>query len=158
MIPLIGTALAFCAVAYITTSRTYAVLALSSIVNLYIDQFTRADDHYLMVVYSAIEFGTAWAILVFGDKHKIYQSTVLLAMLITHFCMEAALEYDNAWIIESGIYTYTITGLIIAQLMGAGYGVDRISTKPGSSGYRSKNNHLDGVNCEENYLLSGRQK
>jgi len=127
MIPLWMTVLAFLFAAYITSSRTYAVLALSAIVNIYLDNFTRADDQYLMVTYSAIEFFTCFAVLHFGDIHKLYQSVILFIMLSLHFTMEAALVFDYAVFIESGIYTYTMTGLIVAQLMGASRGTDKLS-------------------------------
>lgn len=127
MIPIWLTAFAFCSVAYLTGSRTYAVLALSSMVNIYIDHFTLSTDQYLMVTYSAIEFFTCLAVLHFGDSHKIYQSIVLFLMLSLHFSMEVALVTDSVWFIESGIYTYLMSVLIITQLMGAGRGMDTIS-------------------------------
>lgn len=127
MIPLWLTVFAFCTAAYLTNSRTYTVLALSSIANLYIDHFTSADDLYLMVVYSSIEFFTGLAVLYFGDIHKLYQTSMLTLFLIVHFTMECALVYDKVEYIESGIYIYLISGLIIAQLIGAGRGLNKIS-------------------------------
>jgi len=128
MIPVWITAFAFCFVAYLTGSRTYIVLALSSLANVYINHFTRSDDLYLMVTYSSIEFFTCLAVLHFGDWHKLYQSTILFMMLTLHFSMEAALVYDFAEFIESGIYTYIMMGLIIAQLIGASRGTDKFTT------------------------------
>jgi len=127
MIPIWITAFAFCSVAYLTGYITYAVLALSSIVNIYIDHFTSSSDQFLMVTYSSIEFFTCLAVIHLGDFHKIYQSVMLFLMLSLHFSMEMALTIDYVWFIESGIYTYLMSGLIIAQLMGAGRGMDKIS-------------------------------
>jgi hypothetical protein len=128
MIPFWLTILAFCFVAYLTRSRTYSILAFSAICNLYIDNFTHADDQYLMVTYASIEFFTAFCVLVFGDIHKLYQSSVLALMLLLHFTMEAALVVDDVWFIESGIYTYGMSLLIIVQLMGAGRGTKELTT------------------------------
>lgn len=126
MIPIWITAFAFCAVAYITKSRTYMVLALSSIINIYVDHFTRSDDLYLMVTYSSIEFFTCLSVLYLGDFHKIYQSVILFMMLCLHFVMELALDFDYAPFIESGIYVYSMSLLIVAQLVGAGRGMDKL--------------------------------
>ena len=153
MIPIWITALAFLSVAYLTRSRTYAVLALSSIFNIYVDHFTRSDDLYLMVTYSSIEFFTCLAILYYGDSHKIYQSIILFMMLCLHFVMEIALDYDYVPFIESGIYTYTMSGLIIAQLIGAGRGMDRTSYWPDSdrreTRYSFISNHRQGYSVSE---------
>jgi len=124
MIPLWVTVFAFLAVTYITKSKTYGILAFSALANAYIDHFTHADDQYLMVTYSTIEFFTALGVLYFGDFHKLYQTSMLTLMLIAHFIMEYALVYDKIAFIESGAYTYIISGLIIAQLIGAGRGMD----------------------------------
>lgn len=126
MIPLLITVIAFCAVAHLTKSITYSILALAYSFNAYLDNFTRADDSSLMVIYSSLDFATCLAIMYFGDIHKLYQSALLFAMLALHFAMEAALVYDYVPFIESGIYTYTMTGLIIAQLMGASRGMDKL--------------------------------
>lgn len=125
MIPLWVTVFAFAAVAYITKSRTYAILAFSALVNVYIDHFTHADDPYLMVTYSTIEFCTAIGVIYFGDIHKLYQSSMLALFLCAHFMMEFALVYDFTAIIYSNIYINTISILILAQLIGAGRGLDR---------------------------------
>jgi len=126
MIPLWLTALAFCSIAFLTGARTYAVLAIASMVNIYVDNFTSSTDQYLMVTYSSMEFFTCLAVLYFGDVHKLYQSVILFLMTVLHFVMEAALVFDNVFFIESGIYTYTMSALIILQLWGAGRGLDKI--------------------------------
>ena len=155
MIPLWITAFAFCSVAYFTGSRTYIVLALSSIVNIYIDHFTSDTDRFLMVTYSAIEFFTCLSILHFGNCHKIYQSTLLFLMLILHFVMEVALVNDYAWFIESEIYSYLMSGLIIAQLIGAGRGMDSIYW---ADSYRSKNSYLAYLDCQtSNFAKDGKK-
>lgn len=146
MIPLWITAMAFCAVAYLTNSRTYAVLALSAIVNIYIDHFTLETDQYLMVTYSLIEFFTCLAVFHFGDVHKLYQSIMLALMLVLHFTMEAALVFDYVDFIESGIYTYVMSGLIIAQLIGAGRGMD---TLPWTDSYRRETHYPNLFNHQE---------
>jgi hypothetical protein len=81
-----------------------------------------------MVTYASIEFFTSFGILLFGDIHKLYQSSVLALMLCLHLIMEAALVVDNVWFIESGIYTYGMSLLIIASLMGAGRGTKELTT------------------------------
>ena len=139
MIPIWITAFAFCSVAYLTKSRTYTILALSSIANIYIDHFTSETDLYLMVVYSAIEFFTCLAVIFYGDFHKLYQSVLLFMMLCMHFIMESALTIDSVLFIESQIYTYAMSGLIIAQLMGVGRGMDKIHW---TDSYRRKDNRI----------------
>ena len=141
MIPLWITVFAFAAVAYITKSRTYGVLAFSALANVYIDHFTHADDQYLMVTYSSIEFFTALAVLYYGDIHKFYQTSILTLMLLAHFFMEYALVYDKIEIIESSIYINTISGLIIAQLIGAGRGLNYSNSPYRPYHHSFKNNH-----------------
>ena len=142
MIPIWVTAFAFLAVGYLTKSRTYWVLAFSAFVNIYIDNFTHADDRYLIVTYSAIEFFTALGILYYGDIHTLYQTTALTLMVANHFAMEYALVYDKIAYIESGIYIHIISGLIIAQLIGAGRGLDNITNPYRPNPDRFKNNHF----------------
>lgn len=142
MIPLWVTVFAFAAVAYITKSRTYGVLAFSALANVYIDHFTHADDQYLMVTYSSIEFFTGLAVLYYGDIHKLYQTSILTMMLMAHFFMEYSLVYDRIAFIESGIYIYTISGLIIAQLIGAGRGLNYTHSPYRPYPDRFKDNHF----------------
>lgn len=146
MIPLWVTVFAFTAVAYITKSRTYAVLAFSALVNVYIDHFTHADDLYLMVTYSSIEFFTGLAVLYYGDIHKFYQTSMLTLMLMSHFVMEYALVYDKIAYIESGIYIYIMSGLIIAQLIGAGRGLDNSYSPYRPYPDRVENSHFSFFN------------
>lgn len=133
MIPLWIIVVAFSILAYITKSRTYMILAFSALVNVYVDTFTSADDQYLMVTYASIEFFTALAILYFGDVHKIFQSIILTLMLCNHYVMEFALTIDNVSYIESDIYSYIITLLIILQLIGAGRGMDKLTGLSGAN-------------------------
>lgn len=146
MIPLWITIVAFCTAACLTKSTTYAILAFSSIVNLYIDNFTQADDLYLMLTYSSIEFFTAMAVLFYGDIHKIYQSIILTAMVALHFTMETTLEYDYAEFIDSGAYVYIMSGLIIMQLLGAAHGMDKLTSQPWASNNRGKINIFNLLN------------
>jgi len=142
MIPLWVTVFAFLAVAYITKSRTYGVLAFSALVNVYIDHFTHSDDPYLMVVYSSIEFFTGLAVLYYGDIHKLFQTSVLTLLMAVHFTMEYALVYDKIAFIESNAYVYIISGLIIAQLIGAGRGLDNSYSPHRPNPNRFKNRHF----------------
>ena len=128
MIPLFLTVFAFCVMAYLIRSRTYSILAFSAICNLYIDHFTHADDQYLMVTYASIEFFTAFGVLIFGDIHKLYQSSVLAVMLSLHLVGQTSKILDNYYLFESGIYTYGMSLLIIVSLMGAGRGTDKLTT------------------------------
>lgn len=146
MIPLWGTFFAFAALAYITKSRTYLILAFSALVNVYIDVFTSSEDQYLMLIYSMIEFITALGVLYYGDIHKLYQTTILTMFLMTHFSMEFALIIDNVEFIESNIYTNVISSLIVLQLIGAGRGLDKLTSLPWSCYHRFKNYHLNIFN------------
>jgi hypothetical protein len=56
--------------------------------------------------------------------------------------MEYALVYDKIAVIESGVYTYIISGLIIAQLIGAGRGLDNAYSQYRTYPDRCKNNHF----------------
>lgn len=141
MIPLWITVFAFAVIAYITKSRTYGILALSALANVYIDHFTHADDQYLMITYSSIEFFTGIGVLYYGDIQKLYQTSILTLLLITHFTMEYALVYDKVIYIESGIYIYIISGLIVLQMIGAGRGLDKYNSLSGSNHHWRKNNH-----------------
>lgn len=146
MIPLWGTFFAFCVIALITHSRTYFVLAVSALVNLVVDDYTSTDDAYLVLVYSTIDFFTCLFVLFFGDFHKIYQSSMIVLMLFLHYTMEAALSLDNVEFIESGIYTYAMTFLIIMQLIGAGCGMDKHKTLSWSDYHRNKDSNLSLFN------------
>ena len=116
--------IAFFILALITRTRTYFILAICAYLNFVVDKFTSENDLYLMVIYSAIDFITCVTILVFGDILKVYQGTILLLMIFAHFMMEIALVNDNVFLIESDIYVYTVSLLIILQMIGARYGVD----------------------------------
>jgi hypothetical protein len=126
MIPLGITLLVFFVIGLLLKSKTYFILAIFSWINIYVDKFTTSHDLYLMLTYTSIDFLAALAILFFGDIHKIYQSVLLTLMVFAHCLMEMALVNDYSFFIESNIYTDTITLLLLAQMMGVFYGIDRI--------------------------------
>jgi hypothetical protein len=127
MIPLWINVFAFYALAFITKSRTFAILAFSAVINLAIDRYTSADSTWLMLVYSEIEFFTAIFILKYGDIQIAYQSILLSLMLVLHFFGQFAIINDNYYMFESGIYTFMMSILIIFQLLGAGCGTDKLN-------------------------------
>jgi len=128
MIPLWINVFAFYAIAFITKSRTFSILAFSALANLAIDRYTSSDSQWLMLIYSEIEFFTAIFVLKYGDIQKIYQSIMLAFMLTLHFTGQLFIVMDDYYIFESGIYTYTMSMLIIFQLLGAGCGTDKLNT------------------------------
>ena len=130
MIPLWINVFAFYALAFITKSRTFAILAFSAIANLAIDHYTSADSQWLMLVYAEIEFFTAIFILKYGDIQVAYQSILLALMLTLHFSGQFAIVSDNYYMFESGIYTFMMSMLIIFQLLGAGCGTNKFNTLP----------------------------
>ena len=67
---------------------------------------------------------------------------MLVLMLLLHFAMETALVVDNVEFIESGFYTHAMTFLIIAQLIGAGRGMDKYKRLSWSDYHRHKNNRF----------------
>lgn len=150
MIPLWETVFAFALVAYITKFKTYWILTVSALANVYIDQFTRPDDPYLMVTYSSIEFVTCILIIKFGDSNKLYQSIMLFLMLCLHFTMEAALVFDYGVFINSEIYVYAMSGLIVLQLIGDGRGMDKL---PWTNPYRRKTHYPDSFNYQTNNFI-----
>jgi len=128
MIPLWINVFAFYAIAFLTKSRTYSVLAFSALCNLVIDHYTSADSQWLMLVYSEIEFFTAVFVLKYGDSQKIYQSIILTLMLMLHFTGQLFIIADDYTFFENGTYTYVMSMLIIFQLLGAGCGTDKLNT------------------------------
>jgi hypothetical protein len=138
MIPLWINVFAFYAIAFITKSRTFSILAFSALVNLVIDRYTSADSQWLMLIYSEIEFITALLVIKYGDIQQAYQSIILTLMLVLHFSGQFALINDNYYIFESGIYTYIMSMLIIFQLLGAGCG-KQFNTLPRPNPNRWKN-------------------
>lgn len=142
-------AFAFCIAAFFSNSRTYAILALSAVITVYINQYLSSDDPMLMQHYSSIEFFTCLSILAIGDIHKLYQSLMLFLMSFFHFLMEAALIVDNEVFIESGIYSFAITLFIVMQLAGAGHGLDRNRGLHWPFANRSKDNHIVSVDSKK---------
>lgn len=118
--------LAFFAMALIIPSRTYAILAGFALINLVADQFTRADDISLMVVYSAIDYAAAYAVLKYGDIDKLKQSIILSCMITLHLLLE--LDQVSGASIVFDWYVYGISALILAQILGAKSGVDSVDT------------------------------
>jgi hypothetical protein len=134
--------IAFFILAVLTRTKTYFILATCAYLNFIVDKFTSENDLYLMVIYSAIDFITCVTILVFGDILKVYQGTILLLMIFAHFLMEMALVHDNVYLIESDIYVYTVSVLIILQMIGARYGVDNNNPLPWRNYHNYKINNL----------------
>lgn len=124
MIPIELTFLAFLFLAIVTSSRTYFILALFSLLNVCIYPFTSASDTYLLDIYSSIDFACGVAILLFGDIHKIYQSVFLSLMILCNALMEQALQIDFYYDISVGIYENLIAVFLIAQMMGVFRGTD----------------------------------
>lgn len=126
MIHLEITLLIFFAISIALKSRTFFVLALFAWINIYVDKFTTEDDLYLMLTYATVDFICAISILYFGDIQKLYQSSLLAAMILAHTLMEIVLVNDYVSLIESNTYLNTITVLLILQMLGGMYGTDRI--------------------------------
>lgn len=126
MIPLEATLLIFFAMGLMRKSKTFYVLALFAWFNIYIYPKTTADDLYLMLTYTTVDFFAALVVLHFGDIQKFYQTSLLALMILAHLIMEAALIQDWVGFIESGVYIHTITALLILQMLGGFYGTDRI--------------------------------
>lgn len=127
MIPLEMTLLIFFVIGLIRKSKTFYVLAIFAWLNIYIYPKTTADDLYLMLTYTTVDFFAALAILHFGDIQKLYQTSILALTIVMHLLMEMALIEDWAGFIESGIYIHTITALLILQMLGGSYGINRLS-------------------------------
>lgn len=81
-----------------------------------------------MLTYTTVDFCAALMILHYGDIQKLYQTSMLALMIIAHCFMELALIRDWAVLIESEIYTHTITALLILQMLWGIYGIDRLSS------------------------------
>lgn len=79
-----------------------------------------------MFTYASIDFVTCIVILFFGDIHKIYQSVILELMVFCHYLMEIALSNGYIKFVESDIYVNTMMFLLIAQIVGADHGINRI--------------------------------
>lgn len=126
MIPIELTFIAFFALAIYTSSRTYFILALFSLLNVYVYPYTSSSDVSLLDIYASIDFFTCVAVLLFGDIHKVYQSIILTVMVLLHGLMEFALQADFYYEVTTNLYINAITALLIAQMMGVFRGSDRI--------------------------------
>jgi hypothetical protein len=115
--------LALFVVALLTQSRTYTLIAVFSFINLVADQFTTSDYLYLMVVYVAIDYLTAMAILKYGDIDKVKQSLILIGMVMLHVLLEIDQTYETSIVFDW--YVYGVSALILAQIAGARRGMDR---------------------------------
>lgn len=127
MIPLEVTLLIFFVIGLVRKSKTFFILSVFAWLNIYIYPKTSADDLYLMLTYTTVDFCAALAVLYYGDIQKLYQTTILSLMILTHCVMELALVVDVVWFIESSIYINTITALLILQMLGGIYGIHRLS-------------------------------
>lgn len=123
MIPPLIVFVAFLVLAFIVGGRTYTILAAAAFVNLIVDQFTSATDSGLMVVYALMDFVTAVTILWIGDRHQIYQSTLICVMICYHLLLEVDQVFGTNVVFDW--YEYAISVIILAQLLGARYGADR---------------------------------
>lgn len=126
MIPLEVTLLIFFVIGLVRKSKTFFILAVFAWLNIYIYPKTSADDLYLMLTYTTVDFCAALVILHFGDIHKLYQTSMLALMILAHCVMEFALITDWVGFIESDIYIHTITALLILQMLWGIYGIDRL--------------------------------
>ena len=124
MIPIEVTFLAFLALAIITSSKTYFILAAFSFLNIYVYPHTSSEDINLLDIYATIDFFACLAVLLFGDIHRIYQSIILAIMVLCHGMMEQSLYFDFYYDATSTIYESVIAALLIAQMMGVFRGTD----------------------------------
>lgn len=124
MIPIEITFLAFLALAILTSSRTYFILALFSLLNIYIYPYTSSEDINLLDIYASVDFFACVAVLLWGDIHKVYQSVILAIMVLCHGIMEQVLYFDFYYDISITIYGSVIAALLIAQMMGVFRGTD----------------------------------
>ena len=119
MIPVELTFVVFSLLAIFTSSRTYFILALFSLLNVYLFQYTSETDIHLLDTYSTIDFAAGVAIILFGDIHRVYQSFFLALMILCHALMEQALQIDFYYNISVALYENLIAAFLIAQMMGA---------------------------------------
>lgn len=126
MIPIELTFVAFLLLAIFTSSRTYFILALFSLLNVCIYPYTSESDQYLLDIYSSVDFAAGVAILLFGDIHKIYQSVFLSLMILCHAIMEQLIQIDFYYNISVGIYENLIALFLLAQMMGVFRGIDSL--------------------------------
>jgi len=92
-------------------------------VNYATNFFTRADDQYLMTIYASIDFFTALTIVFFGDRHVLYQLSLLATMIAFHGMLELDQILGTSVIFDW--YVYSISAIVLAQIAGARSGMDR---------------------------------
>ena len=99
-------------------SRTYFILFWASIMNMGLYPFT---NEYSVVLESSLDVTILLALLLLGDKHRLYQVGLLLIALIFHFRFELDQTYGTDLIFSN--YGAAITGITIMQLLGVSHGV-----------------------------------
>lgn len=99
-------------------SRTYFILLYASLLNMMIYPFT---SEYSVVLESSLDVTILLALLLFGDKHRLYQAGLLLIALIFHFRFELDQTYGTDLILSN--YGAVITGITIMQLLGVSHGI-----------------------------------
>lgn len=105
-------------VAYLLNKNiTYLILLVAAALNIIIYPFT---SEYSVVIEASLDTFTLLAILFIGDKHKLYQSSLLFFALLCHLQFE--LDQANTTDLIFSHYATVFIGITIMQLLGAVYG------------------------------------
>jgi hypothetical protein len=107
----------FIAACALCGGKTYIILALASIFNVFVGYHEPTST----VVYSAgLDVITLIAILTIGDKHIDFQKQILITCLFLHVLFEIGQSIEANPILHS--YTSFILTMTILQILGAVYG------------------------------------
>jgi len=98
-------------------NRTYCILFYASVLNLILYPFT---SEYSVVFEGALDLTILMAIVFWADKHRTYQTSLLLFALAVHLQFELEQAYGTSLIFDH--YTNIFIGITIMQLLGAVYG------------------------------------
>ena len=103
-------------------NRTYCLLFYAAVLNMILYPFT---SEYSVALEAGLDLVILLCLVVFADKHRVYQLSLLLVALFCHFQFELDQATGGNLIFTN--YGSVIIGLTIMQLLGALYGVlDRL--------------------------------
>jgi len=113
-------AILFGVASLIEVNRTYLILFFAALVNLAMYPFT---SEYSVVLEGSLDLIILVSLLIYGDRHKLYQTGLLFCALFIHLQFE--LDQVNGTNLIFDNYGTVITGVTIMQLSGVFHGISQ---------------------------------
>lgn len=99
------------------TSRTFQILFGAALTNMVFYWVTTEETAGLLIAYSLLDTLTAFAILTYGDRLKVFQVLLLITALVIHFILQIDIIFGSSIVYD--LYLVLGASITVLQMLGA---------------------------------------